>query len=50
MGTVVGLGQAGCNIAKLFSQYPQYEAHYIDSFRDKEKTGAISVSCVTAIC
>ena len=37
MGTVIGLGQAGCNIAKLFSQYPQYEAFYIDSEPRKEE-------------
>tara|TARA_R100000008_G_scaffold86826_1_gene81893 strand:+ start:2699 stop:3541 length:843 start_codon:yes stop_codon:yes gene_type:complete len=36
MGTVVGLGEAGCNIAKLFSQYPQYEAFYIDAESKKE--------------
>ena len=28
---VVGLGKAGCNIALKLAQYPQYEAHCIDS-------------------
>ena len=28
---VIGLGKAGCNIAEKLSQYPQYEAYYIDS-------------------
>jgi len=27
---VVGLGQAGCNIAEKFKQYPQYEVYKID--------------------
>jgi hypothetical protein len=37
MGVVIGMGQAGCNIAKLFSQYPQYQAFYIDSELRKEE-------------
>lgn len=37
MGTIVGLGQAGCNITKLFSQYPQYETFYIDSEAREEE-------------
>ena len=37
MGTIVGLGQAGCNVAKLFSQYPQYETFYIDSEAREEE-------------
>jgi hypothetical protein len=28
---VVGLGKAGCNIAKAFSKFPQYETHGIDT-------------------
>ncbi len=31
METVIGLGQAGCNIAEKFSQYPQYNIYRIDS-------------------
>ena len=31
METVIGLGQAGCNIAERFSQYPQYNIYRIDS-------------------
>ena len=27
---VIGLGQAGCNIAEMLSQYPQYKAYKID--------------------
>ena len=37
MGAIVGLGQAGCNIAKLYSQYPQYEVFYIDSEAREEE-------------
>ena len=28
---VVGLGSAGCNIAKQFDRYPQYTTFFIDS-------------------
>ena len=31
METIIGLGNAGCNITKFFSQYPQYNCYYIDS-------------------
>lgn len=31
METIIGLGNAGCNITKAFSQYPQYDCFYIDS-------------------
>ena len=30
MKTIIGLGQAGCNIADKFSQYPQYKVYKID--------------------
>lgn len=30
MQTIIGLGQAGCNIADKFSQYPQYAVYKID--------------------
>ena len=30
MQTIIGLGQAGCNIADKFSQYPQYTVYKID--------------------
>ena len=35
---VVGLGKAGCNIAKAFSKFPQYETHSIDTTEDAEIT------------
>ena len=31
MDTIIGLGAAGCNIAKFFSQYPEYKCYLIDS-------------------
>lgn len=31
MKTIIGLGQAGCNIADKFSQYPQYKIYKIDT-------------------
>ena len=37
METIIGLGNAGCNITKFFSQYPQYECFYIDSEEREEK-------------
>jgi len=36
MDTLIGLGKAGCNIVKCFSQYPQYECYYIDSEQCEE--------------
>ena len=36
METIIGLGNAGCNITKAFSQYPQYDCFYIDSESRKE--------------
>lgn len=36
METIIGLGNAGCNITKAFSQYPQYDCFYIDSQSRKE--------------
>ena len=35
---VVGLGKAGCNIAKAFSKFPQYQTHSIDTTEDAEFT------------
>jgi hypothetical protein len=35
---VVGLGKAGCNIAKAFSKFPQYETLKIDSTREADIT------------
>lgn len=37
METIIGLGNAGCNITKFFSQYPQYECFYIDSEAREEE-------------
>ena len=31
MGTIIGLGEAGCNIAESFGQYPQYSIYKIDT-------------------
>ena len=31
METIIGLGNAGCNIAEKFMQYPQYDVYRIDS-------------------
>ena len=35
---VVGLGKAGCQIAKVFSKYPQYETWGIDTSKDADIT------------
>ena len=33
---VVGLGKAGCNIAKAFSKFPQYETYGIDTTKEAD--------------
>ncbi len=38
MQTVIGLGQAGCNIADQFKQYPQYNIIKLDAGLRKTKT------------
>ena len=38
MQTVIGLGQAGCNIADQFKQYPQYKIIKLDEGLKKTKT------------
>ena len=35
---IVGLGKAGCNIAKAFSKFPQYETYGIDTSKDADIT------------
>ena len=35
---VVGLGRAGCNIARAFSKFPQYETYGIDTHKDADIT------------
>ena len=35
---VVGLGSAGCNIAKAFSKFPQYETYRIDASKEADIT------------
>ena len=35
---VVGLGKAGCNIAKAFSKFPQYQTFGIDTNSDADIT------------
>lgn len=35
---VVGLGKAGCNIAKAFSKFPQYETYGIDTHKTSDIT------------
>ena len=37
MSTIIGLGAAGCNIAKKMDEYPQYKVLYIDSDERPEK-------------
>ena len=34
---IIGLGQCGCNIAKCFEQYPQYDVYYINTEKQKSK-------------
>jgi len=39
MDKIVGLGQAGCNVAAAFEAYPQYECYYFDtSPHDSQKS------------
>jgi len=38
MDTVIGLGNAGCNIADMFAQYPQYLTYKLDVGLEKTKT------------
>ena len=35
---IVGLGSAGCNIAKAFSKFPQYETFGIDTSKEADIT------------
>ena len=35
---IIGLGKAGCNIAKAFSKFPQYETYRIDASEDADIT------------
>ena len=35
---VVGLGKAGCSIAKAFSKFPQYETYGIDTHKEADIT------------
>jgi len=35
---IIGLGKAGCNIAKAFSKFPQYETYRIDTSEDADIT------------
>jgi len=35
---VVGLGQAGCNVAKAFSKFPQYQVYTIDTTAEADIT------------
>lgn len=37
MDTIIGLGQAGCNIADHFAKYPQYEIYKIDTHLEQEE-------------
>ena len=38
MDTIIGLGNAGCNIADEFAKYPQYSAYKFDVGLKKTKT------------
>ena len=42
MQTIIGLVQAGCNIADCFKQYPQYDVIKLDTNLKKTK-GSITV-------
>ena len=35
---IVGLGKAGCRVAKTFSKFPQYETVGIDTLKDADIT------------
>ena len=35
MQTIIGLGQAGCNVADKFAEYPQYKVYKIDAGLEK---------------
>ena len=35
---VIGLGTAGCKIAKAFSKFPQYESYGIDTTKEADVT------------
>ena len=35
---IIGLGKAGCNIARVFSKFPQYEAYGIDAHKEADVT------------
>jgi len=35
---IIGLGRAGCNIAKAFSKFPQYKTYSIDADKDADIT------------
>ena len=35
---IIGLGKAGCNIAKAFSKFPQYETYTIDTHKEADIT------------
>lgn len=34
MDTIIGLGKAGCNIAKAFEKYPQYKVYTVDTSKN----------------
>ena len=38
MDTIIGLGNAGCNIVDMFAQYPQYLTYKLDVGLEKTKT------------
>ncbi len=42
MDTIIGLGSAGCNIARLFKNYPQYDVYMIDVDLEGEKCFALN--------
>ena len=37
MNTIIGLGSAGCKIADIFSQYPQYKIYKMDAGLEEDK-------------
>ena len=47
MDAVIGLGQAGCNIAEEFAKYPQYDIYRIDSVKRPGKRFKLFPNCET---
>ena len=47
---IIGLGKAGCNIAKIFSKFPQYHTIGIDTDENSDiKINEEALSCLDAL-